>query len=321
MDFLVLNTVASQLRDNPSLVREIERIVPDSVRVVLTSNDRSTQNLLNGLGTLGVHRVYVVGGGGTFRTVLNWLMAQPTDERPTLVPLGGGNDCLMTTHVGFSSIDPLQNIKLLFEDKVEIQEFFWRPLKVEILEEESVLYCTVFGSGLLHGFFRWIKLGHHKSRLPIFGQILKVAFLAFAVGKDSDGVLSQTFGDVQIDSGSIPSRSYLGLLASAVPQLPLKARPFRGKIHDGQFGSVAYWGTYRTLSLIWPFVWFGLVPPFTLGQLISKPSSRIIITTDDNHYSVDGGPVTVNCKVALINGGVVTFVITSGDSIMLAGPK
>lgn len=316
-DVFILNAVATGYYSNPSLVGVIREMLPSNVLFFVTRSEAETIAFLETLDPSQIRYFIILGGDGVFGTVLNWAVPIPVKVRPIIVPLGGGNVCYMTSFVGFRPRDPVRNLRELLNGDYENNVKIWHPVKVHIVHSDVVFYCAVFGNGLLYDFLNWMDDKNRKAGVAVYWMILKSIGLALVSTTNEAGILKGTSGKVKIGSGRIPVDEYLSLLVGTVPVLSLGSRPFRGERRFDEIWSVAYWGSYKQMFSLLPSMWFGRVPFWAKTYLHNGPTTKIVIETTDDRYMRDGSPYTVDSRFALVNDGVIEFVITAGEPVSL----
>lgn len=321
IDVVVLNLRATRLRKDSSLVEKIKLALSEEVEIVETACESETQQKLHELWErcedIGIRCVVVIGGDGTFRTVLNWVLSLPQPLRPPIAPVGGGHICYMAEHCGFWPRDPLRGVRLIFENRTPLTVNCWRPVEIQRPGMPS-LYCAVFGNGVLYHFLKWMEADEKKHVLVVIWMMIRLAIDAVLnPSARRIGPLQPTHGQLELDGQLVvKGDEYLGAIVSTVPRLSLGFRPFWGERQAGQVWCAAYWGDFRTLAKLVPYLWLGQAPRHARFKLSNQPRGQVTITTTDPCYMLDGDCWPEDPRSAT-DSPIHRFVLAEGPDVRL----
>ncbi|MFH1711804.1 MAG: diacylglycerol kinase family protein [Patescibacteria group bacterium] len=311
---VIINRRGTRLRHDPKLAKKTRSVLPGTVIVLETESEEETLRKLGEISEgLRVDIVIVIGGDGTFRTVLNWVLSLPFSDRPKIIPVGGGHICYMAAFAGFWPRDPLRGLVYVLNQECRMKSIAWNPVRVSV-NGEKLCYCAVFATGFLYDFLKWMEDDEKKHVLEVAWMILKSALIAFFFSPEKVGPLGQTHGLIKLNTWVVPSFKHTAVLASTVPRLSLGTRPFLGQRSKGQIWCVAFWGSLRALTTLAPFVWLGMVPFWVRSSISNQPRDRVHITTSDPRYMIDGC-----CKVVVHSGPEVDHSVNKFE--LVEGPE
>ncbi len=307
MKVLVMNPYAKQLRSHKkrAQIRKLIRQSGQEFEVVSVSGKQNMFDILRRMcETHSVREIYVAGGDGTFRDVMNWLIKQSMHEKIKLSYLGGGEFCYMRKFFHLPSSDPLKNLRQIFNGKLTSQEILWRPIDVYDVKTQYRQYCSVFANGVIFDFLRWYEEKGKGSVLTvlwlIFSSIVCVLSERF---RKWHGRLDTTTGKISLDARTQETQQYLSLVVGAVPELMMWCRPFCGQIQPHQTSNILYWGSFLRLACSIPLIYFGKTPPWLQTGYFNGPVECTVLETTDACISMDGDTIewlqfdSTGCKV------------------------
>jgi len=316
MDHLiVMNPYARRLRNDKNLSARIRRlfhretpvIEADSVEELLRSlKDLSHNHRLNEV------TVYIVGGDGTFNQILNWVMEQPTENRPHLMPVGGGQFNFMTKLVGLKSTDPSINLAYIFANGHKIHPLSWRPVCVHDSTTDSNVYAAVCANGILCDAVEWYNESGKGGMLDV-ANLIKSAIADHFLSqlKKTSGRIRPVVGTVKLDRSTVPSAQHAAFMAGTVQEFLPGCTPFRVRSSETKFSVMIYWGSLSRLALSIPSFWHGWKSPLTDAHAWNDACERMEITTTDARILLDGD------LVHLPPAAKRTLTVTLGDEIQL----
>lgn len=267
----------------------------------------------------GIRELFIVGGDGTFNLVLNWVFSLPKQLRPDLVPIGGGEICYMARYCGMQSRNPLVNLREVIEGPRSLVPLPWSPLSVHEAHTGWHRYTAVFATGVIHRFIAWYE-ETGKGSMPRVFWMLFIAVLSVLSDslREWYGRIEGSRAEIVLDGCGIPSVQYVGLVASAVPRMIPFCRPFAGVAEGRAFYAIAFWGSFRLLACILPWIWGGWRPPFGNGVLHNQPTKQIEIKTSDPHVILDGDCVRLSVEGHRGQPGrTFCFKVTRAQAIQL----
>lgn len=292
MRIILVNPQAFLIRRDPLLLPRIQQAAEGQATVLIPSSEADAREQLDHqhLVERPIDELIIVGGDGTFNLALNWALSLPKHLRPpALMPVGGGQICYMTVFLGMRRRDPLGNLEdFLFSRRLPVA-VPWRPLAISEQGVRDVRHAAVFATGIVHRFIRWYDALGKGSMLVV---LLLVALAVPLVLSDRirawHGRLEGSSGEVRIGFFTIPADAYIGLVASTIPVMIPGCWPFAGELQQGEFYSIAYWGTLRRLAAGLPWVWTGKSVSFLQDLLYNGPVGRVSLNTNDAGYIADG---------------------------------
>lgn len=319
MDHLiVMNPFAKNLRKDRTLRTRLRSIVHRPSSII---EPQSVNELIHSLEALSLVRdlsrvtVYIVGGDGTFNQVLNWIMTQPKEKRPHLMPVGGGQFNFMTKFVGLKSTDPSVNLARIFSGRIETTIQPWKPICIHDSVSNQTRYAAVAANGILCDAVEWyeeVGKGDMASVAKLVGAII-VDF-----GKNRlhgrHGRIKPTSGSVTIDSKNLGCDEYAAFMIGTVPEFLPNCRPFIVPPNLTTFSAMVYWGNLAALAASVPFVWNGWPSPLTDLHMFNDKAECVIVKTKDPRLLVDGDLLT---WPESIDHPTRTLTITHGESIQL----
>jgi hypothetical protein len=233
--------------------------------------------------------VYVVGGDGTFNQVLNWTLSQPTEKRPHLMPIGGGQFNFMCKFVGLKSTDPSKNLAEIFSGRIHLEAQPWRPVCAMDSLSGKKRYGAVVGNGALCDFLEWYEEGGKGDVVDVLKLTVSViADFGKNIVQGKHGRLKPISGSVTMDDARLPCTEYISLMAASVPEFMPSCRPFWEQADAKTFTVYAYWGHMAALAASVPMIWKGWKSPFTDSRTFNGKAEVIRIETQDPRMLIDG---------------------------------
>jgi len=290
MDVIVVNPLATRLRKNRRIRNQIHTQFDQCATIIDEDATRRVLSVLDGLAAREtIHRIFIVGGDGTFNDILNWIVQQPLREQPAMMSVGGGQFCYMARYHGFSSSDPIKNLKGLFDGSIATTIQPWRPLYVQNTTSGENFHAAVLANGVVSDVQKWYEANGKGGRL----KVLWISCLA-ALSVSSQwlrrviGRIKGASGTVSLDGKREGYTFYAGVVMSAIPELMASCRPFHGKATEKTFYTLTYWGGLMSLVFAAPFLWFGKTPFWVQSSIKNHPVLRAEFTTNDDELLVDG---------------------------------
>jgi diacylglycerol kinase family enzyme len=295
MNVLVMNPNAKRLKSQKKRHRIIELIAqsgkPFSI-VCVSGKQQMFETLVQFCRAHCVTQIYVAGGDGTFRDIMDWLIKEGLSRDIKLTYLGGGEFCYMRKFFRLPSPDPLKNLRQIFSGRLMPQETLWRPIEVYDVKTQHRQYCSVFANGIIFDFLRWYE---DKGK----GSVLAVLWLLFSSVvcvlserfRKWHGRLDTTTGQVTLDGRAQDTQQYMSLVVGAVPELMMWCRPFRGQVQSHQTSNILYWGSFLRLACSIPFIYFGKTPSWLHKGYVNESVEYTVLETLDACVSMDGDTI------------------------------
>lgn len=290
MRVIVVNPEAKKLRKN----RRIRRIVRDRftrhAHIIDVQGADKVVHALDALSTRSqIDIIYVVGGDGTFNNVLNWIASIPSEKKPALISVGGGQFCYMTKFHDLPSKDPIKNLQLIFSNKIKLKWQNWKPICVHDSLTQKQRYAAVVAGGVVSDMLEWYESVGKGGFLKVIWLII---LAALSVASDTIRLwhkrIKMTEGELILGATASRSKTFTGFAFSTIPMLLARCRPFRGIPNQYEFYAAGYWGGLRALALAAPFVWFGRMPFWIRSASFNNPIRSTTIKTTDPRLVMDG---------------------------------
>ena len=295
MNVLVMNPNAKRLKCDKKRrqMMELIRQSGQEFEVICVSGKQTMfDTLKRACETLTVTEIYVAGGDGTFRDVMDWLIKQGMHQDIKLTYLGGGEFCYMRKFFHLPSPDPLKNLRQIFNGKLRSQETIWRPIEVYDAKTQHRQYCSVFANGIIFDFLRWYE---DKGKGSVFAVLWLLFSSVICVLSERfrkwHGRLDTTTGQVTLDGRTQDTQQYMSLVVGAVPELMMWCRPFCGQVQPHQTSNILYWGSFLRLACSIPFIYFGKTPPWLDKEYVNESVEETILATVDVSLSMDGDTI------------------------------
>ena len=290
MDVIVVNPLATRLRKNRRIRRQIHELFEDRAIIIDEDATRQVITVLDGLATREtIKRIFVVGGDGTFNDILNWIVHQPVDQQPAMMSVGGGQFCYMARYHGFSSSNPVKNLKGLFDGRLTTTIQMWRPLALHNICSGETFCAALVANGVVSDVQRWYQ---SVGKGGLFTVLRIICLAGLSVSSEwlrrVIGRIKGASGTVSLDGKREGYTFYAGVVMSAIPELMSSCRPFHGKLIDRKFYTLTYWGGLKRLVCAAPFLWFGRTPFWIKDVIQNHPVLRAEFTTNDDELLVDG---------------------------------
>jgi hypothetical protein len=236
-----------------------------------------------------ISQIFVVGGDGTFNHLINWVLKIPAQQRPTLMSVGGGQFCFMTKHHKLKTTDPVTNLRDIFFNKIALTTKSWRPISIHDSKSNVTHYSAVIANGILSDLVKWYdETG--KGNIVSVAKMITMAIMGVLIEpiRKWHGKLKMTRGTMLLDKFKVPQNEYAGFAACAVDELITLCKPFKGKLDNKSFYTLAYWGCFKKLALSTPFLYFGKVPFWSKKETFNQPVEELTIHTQDGDFIFDG---------------------------------
>ncbi len=290
VNVIVVNPVAKRLKEDGRIRKRIREAFSAHAHIIDPyGRDQILSELTHAANNNAIEAIYVVGGDGTFNLILNWIIRQPPDARPSMILVGGGQFCYMTRFHGFRNRNPIHNLKEIFSGRIALIPRGWRPVHMIDSLSKTSRYAAVFANGVVCDVSEWYesvgKGGLTKVVGVISGAILSVLSEKCRRLQNRIRLLE---GELVFDSKIVKPQGYAGFTFGAVSELVTTCRPFRGTPNPYQFSAIAYWGNLRRLAFAAPFIWFGWTPPWIRRRIFNEPIHMARVTTTDPRLVVDG---------------------------------
>ncbi len=300
--------------------QHVRRIVTDSVEDIAPAVEALGED---------ARLICMYGGDGTIQRILDHMFAHENfNEDTVLALLGGGTMNVTSRWLGFGK-SPGNNFRHV------VNRFRSGDL---LLKEVSLMKIKV-GDRLHHGFTFGIGpivriLDAYErgpkgkpAALKLGAQCVAGAF--FGVG--SQDMFEMMDAKVTLDDEVLPYGKFATVFANVTGQINPGIEPFTSERTRDSFHTAAYAVSAREFALNLPLIVRGLLPIDLTGMLrkwgkgklsdaldtdpryVNRPSSRLLIETDEPIYTVDG-------EILQKPDGPIE--ITIGPSIKLAvGPQ
>ena len=158
VNIIVVNPKATRLRKDDRIRNIIRRDFSQFGHIIDCDEQDDVIKQLNQLAQQGtITKIYVVGGDGTFNHVLNWIIGQPTQQRPSIVSVGGGEFCYMARFHGFKSRNPLKNLSDIFHRKLQLTQRNWQPVCMQDSGSDIKRHAAVFANGIICDMIDWYE--------------------------------------------------------------------------------------------------------------------------------------------------------------------
>lgn len=315
---LVLNSQAKQLQKKRKIRPNILRQFADHFHII---DEAQASRMIESLDQRQQHHaiesVYIVGGDGTYNLVLNWVMQQPVNRRPSLVSVGGGEFCYMTGFHGFNSRNPVKNLTQIISGRVQLIKKKWAPVRMVDSATHTVRHAAVFANGIICDILEWYehvgKGGLMSVARVVTGAILSVVSETI---RRLSGRIKLLEGHMQLGDKVLAPKEYAGFTFAAVPELMTTCRPFRGTPCHPEFAAITYWGSLKRLAISTPFIWFGGMPPWLRDTIFNRPILQAVVTTTDSRLVIDGDLVVLN-SIKPGEKRVLTFTATEQIPLLI----
>jgi len=293
MNVLVMNPNARRLKSYKKRDRIIELIRQSGQKfeIISVSGKQMMFNALKSACQIQtVTQIYVAGGDGTFRDVMDWLIKQGMSRDIKLTYLGGGEFCYMRKFFHLPSSDPLKNLRKIFSGRLTPQQTRWRPIEVYDTKTQHRQYGSVFANGVVSDFLRWYEDKGKGNVLAVLWLLFSSVFCVLSERfRTWHGRLNITTGQITLDDYKQETRPYISLVVGAVPELMMWCRPFSGQIQQPhQTSNIVYWGSFLRLACSIPFIYFGKTPPWLHKEYFNGSVEHTILETVDVSISIDG---------------------------------
>ena len=235
--------------------------------------------------------LFVAGGDHLFHRALNWSIQLPRHKRPYLISPGGGQFTYVCKFQGFPHNDPVYNLNDLFIGKMQLRGYHdWQPIRIDDYTMQKTHYAALVANGVICDVIEWYeqygKGGIHKVAAIIGGSILSV--LSDTIRR-WHGRLKPVHGSLELGDVVSPTDQHLAFMFSSLPELVTWCTPFQGVRAPNHFFAAAYWGGYKRLASMTPFIWMGHTAPWAADTLFNKPIEQATVTmTTDNRLVLDG---------------------------------
>lgn len=317
---IVVNPQANRIRANPFLLRKIlSQFHTRATEIFYAKSIASLHarlNLYRKENDLSNTTICIVGGDGTFKQILEWTIQLPIEERPALMPVGGGQFNFMTKYVGFKSGNPIKNLTRVFSPKTTLGKKSWRPIMIHDSYSDTKRYGAVIANGVVNDVVDWYNQ-NGKGDLRHVLQLISAVLIDYTKSSllKKEGRVRLIEGELTVDGFKIPSKRFAGITVGAVDEFVTTCRPFHKPIEDNLCGVITYWGDLGKLALATPVIWFGKKVPFITKQMINTNVKTVILSTTDARMVIDGDYFT--WPVPNGDNQIRTFTITRGPEITL----
>ncbi len=316
---ILINPDAKQFRSNPGLRREIFLMFHRTTDIMITD---SVSDLYDRFAKLAIDpklpetTIYAAGGDGTVNQIMNWILNLPEHLRPLLLAVGGGQFNFMAKECGFSSGNPMRNLKRVFSNTIRLQEKQWRPIEIHDSFTDTKRYGGVVANGAVCDVMKWYEKegkGDLKGVIRITAKAcIDSAFMTLIGGQ---GRVRPTKGTITLDGKPIPKIRFPSMMVGAVNEMLPFCRPFCGPIPDDLCGTVTYFGTLPGLTLNAPFIYFGSHFPLGNTPILNRHTHKVTLKTNNREMLLDGD--LLEWPMAEHSDQERTFTISRGPSITL----
>ncbi len=316
---IVVNPQASQVRKNPDMIREILNRFMRHAQIVQSSTVSLLHHELSRIRhetDFSKVTLCIVGGDGTFKQLLDWVIDLPKSERPVLMPVGGGQFNFMTLHVGFRSGNPIRNLSKLFRHPRLCYARLWQPIAVHDSLTNTKHHGAVMANGVVSDF---TELYEKNGKGNMIGVTRLVGSVVLAHAKTlllgTRGHVNHTQGKLSIDHHAVAPDNEASIIVGAVDQFIPFCHPFHKKIETNRCAVIAYWGGLTALAASIPPFWTGSISPLTDLHTCNTNADCIRLNTKDDRMIIDGDffrwPTPKDSKPNR------TFTITRGPEVTL----
>ena len=289
---IVVNPQANQVRKNPDMIREILNRFTRYAQIIQSSTVDLLHRELSKIrleADFSKVTLCIVGGDGTFKQMLDWVIDLPEMERPILMPVGGGQFNFMTRHVGFTSGNPIRNLSKLFRYQKSFEPRIWQPVAVHDSLSNSRHHGAVVANGIVCEF---TELYERDGKGDMAGVTRLVGAVILGQLKtlvsDSRGYVNHTLGKLSVDQHTVAPSNEASIVIGAVNQFLPFCHPFREKIEADRCAVIAYWGSLTALALSIPPFWTGSISPLTDLNVCNTNADLIVLSTKDARMTIDG---------------------------------
>lgn len=315
---VIINPTASRVRANPSIHLRLSDATQNRATLIEPASVKELHEILDSLSqttNLTETILYMVGGDGTFNTILNWMMSKPESSRPILVPIGGGQFNFMTKHIGLKSMDPAANLHSIFSKRLSLTKKHWRPISVHDSFTGKTKYGAVMANGVVNDAVR-IYNNAGKGNMLNVTRMVGTIIADFVKSQTTGSIccVNPTLGQLVVDNERIHPHEFAGVIVSAVNEFIPLCRPFKDEITTDNMGTIAYWGKLSSLAVSVPLVWIGATSPLTKHSMLNTNAQHVTFKTRDASMLIDGDLLdwpTQDSKP------IRTFTFTRGSSIEL----
>ena len=291
-----MNPFAKHLRKDRTLRTRLRTLVRRPASVI---EPQSVDELIETLKALANVRnltnvtIYIVGGDGTFNQVLNWVMTLPAENRPRLMPVGGGQFNFMTKYVGLKSTDPSVNLARIFSGRIETISKPWKSICIHHSVSDETRYAAVVANGILCDAVEWyeeVGKGDMADVIKLSGAMIADFGKNMIYGRH--GRIKPTVGNVTIDHRNLGFEEYAAFMFGTVPEFLPGCRPFLSPPTHSSFSAMVYSGNLASLAASVPLVWNGWASPLTDLHMFNSDAQHVIVKTKDPRLLVDGDLLT-----------------------------
>ncbi|MCP4445962.1 MAG: hypothetical protein GY811_11540 [Myxococcales bacterium] len=272
------------------------RIVTDSVEDIAPA--------VQGLGE-DARLICMYGGDGTIQRVLDHMFAHGNmNEDTVLALLGGGTMNVTSRWLGFGS-SPGNNFRHVVNSFRSGDLLLKEVPLMEVRVGDRLHHGFTFGIGpivrILDAYERGKK--GKPAALRLGAQCVAGAFFG---AKSYQPMFEQMEARVSLDDEVLPYGKFSTVFANVTGQINPGVEPFTSDRTRDSFHTAAYAVTAREFAMHLPFIMRGLLPINVSGMLkkwskgrisepldtdaryVNRPSSRLLIETDEPIYTVDG---------------------------------
>ncbi len=290
---VVMNQFAREMRNDKTLRARLLTILHRKSTIIEAGTVDGLIETLEQLSqrhvSLSNVTVYVVGGDGTFNQVLNWVLTQPAEMRPMLMPVGGGQFNFMRKYVGLKSTDPAKNLAEIYSGRIRLEARTWRPVCIEDSLSGERYYGAVIGNGILSDFVECYEesgKGDVLRVVKLIGDITADFFKNSIHGRH--GRVKPRKGTMVVDGKRLGFEEYAAFMAATVPEFMPTCRPFHKAPGANTFPLYVYWGDFGPLAASIPMIWYGWASPLTDLNSFNDEANHVTIKTKDPRLLVDG---------------------------------
>lgn len=308
MRLVLINEHAAHVRRKPGLLADVQRLCQDGwaeVRVS-TSSDEAVAMLNVLVSGSRLTEIFVLGGDGTFRIILDWVLGLPARKRPALTPIGGGQFCYVARFAGYANT-PLENLKKIRAEGDRRKRCLWQPLRIENMTTETYTHAALLADGVVAQF---VELYVENGKGGLFATVWQILSVIVRAILGDTGAFRHAHGEMHADAREIPSPRAASVL-SAIPSPMPYSRPFHGQCRMDEFHLLVWWNTLPRLAAAVPFIWFGSMSPWGRNTSLNTPVRMVTLVHNSECLSLDGDPYPVarGDKLRVVSGDAVFIYV------------
>ncbi len=308
MRLILINQHAAHVRRNPELLAEVQRLCQDDwAKVLVSTSSDEAVTMLNALvPERRLTEILVLGGDGTFRIILDWVLGLPVAKRPALTPIGGGQFCYVARFAGYKNA-PVENLKKIHVEGDRRRRRMWCPLRIENMTAQTRTHAALLADGVVAQF---VELYVENGKGGLFATVWQILSVIVRAILGDTGAFRHAHGEMCADAQAIPSPRAASVL-SAIPSPMPYSRPFHGECQIDEFHLLVWWNTLPRLAAAVPFIWFGSMSPWGRRTSYNAPVRMVTLVHNSECLSLDGDPYPVarGDKLHVVSGDPIFIYV------------